>query len=324
MHRRHVLMASAAAALPRPLLAQTGRTWTPPTRMIIPYGAGNITDQVARVLLDVLGQRHGWRVAADNQPGAGGMLGANNLIRAPADGSIFGIVSAAALTIVPHTQRNPRFDPLPELAPVCGVSISSSFLAVNSALPVRSVAELADYARSRPADNPVFYYSPGNATVPHLNLEALRRHMNFPMQHVPYRTSAAGNTDLLANRVQVTMDSFSITLPHMQSGVLRPLAYNGTERHPLMPEVPTFAEAVPGLRLVNSWQALFFPRATPAAVVERAAVDLLDAVGSPAFVEKLPVGVSPFPHGPAELAQRATEEKERIGKLVEAIGLTPD
>jgi tripartite-type tricarboxylate transporter receptor subunit TctC len=110
----------------------------------------------------------------------------------------------------------------------------------------------------------------------------------------------------------------------MQSGVLRPLAFNGTARHPLMPDVPTFAEAAPGLQLVNSWQGLFFPRGTPQPIVDRAAEDLLDTVNAAAFVERLPVGVSPFPHGPAELTTRAREEKERVGQLVAAIGLTPD
>jgi len=324
MLRRSVLMAGAATALPRAAPAQPARAWSPPTRMIIPYGPGNTTDQVARVLVELLGQRHGWRLAADNQPGVGGMLGTNSLIRAPADGSIVGIVASAALTIVPHTQRNPRFDPLPDLAPIGGVSLSSSFLAVNASLPVRSVTELVAYARSRPADSPVFYYSPGNATVPHLNLEALRRHLDFPMQHVPYRTSAAGNTDLLANRVQVTMDGFSVTQPHIQSGALRPLAYNGAERHPLLPDVPTIAEAAPGLRLVNSWQSLFFPRGTPQPIVERAAEDLLDTVTSRAFVEKLPIGIAAFPQNPAELTARAREERERIGRLVAEIGLTAD
>ncbi|MGG5808723.1 Bug family tripartite tricarboxylate transporter substrate binding protein [Falsiroseomonas sp. CW058] len=325
MRRRHLLF---AAALPAPALAQrpdqAGRPWSPPTRMVIPYGAGNITDQVARVLIDVLGQRHGWRIAADNQPGAGGMLGANNLIRAPADGSVCGVVAAAALTILPHIQRNPRFDPFPELAPVTGLAISSSFLAVHASLPVRTLAELAAHARARPADNPVFYYSPGNATVPHLNLEALRRALDFPMQHVPYRTSQAGNTDLLANRVQVTMDSFSITLPHIQAGTLRPLAFNGAQRHPLLPEVPTMAEAAPGVQLMNAWMAVFFPRATPAATVDRAAEDLLDAVNSPAFAERLPVGTSPFALGPTELAERVRSEGARIGRLIAEIGLTPD
>jgi tripartite-type tricarboxylate transporter receptor subunit TctC len=322
--RRRPLLLSAFAALPCPAFAQAPRGFSPPTRMIIGYGAGNITDQVARVLLDVVGQRHGWRTAAENLPGAGGMLGANNLIRAPADGSICGVVAAAALTILPHIQRNPRFDPFPDLQAVTGLAISSSFLAVNAALPVRSVAELAAHCRSRPADNPVFYYSPGNATVPHLNLEALSRGLDFPMQHVPYRTSAAGNTDLLANRVQVTMDSFSITLPHIQSGALRPLAYNGTERHPLLPEVPTMAEAAPGVELMNAWMAVFFPKATPAATVDRAAADILDSVRSPAFAEKLPIGTAPFALGPAELADRVRSEGARIGRLIAAIGLTPD
>jgi tripartite-type tricarboxylate transporter receptor subunit TctC len=321
MHRRPLL--AALAALPLPALAQT-RPWSPPARMIIPYGAGNISDQVARVLLDVVGQRHGWRSAADNQPGAGGMLGTNALIRAPADGSVCGVVAAAALTILPHIQRNPRFDPFPELAPVTGLAISSSFLAVNAQLPVRSLAELASYARSRSANDPIFYYSPGNATVPHLNLEALARGLDFPMTHVPYRTSQAGNTDLLANRVQVTMDSFSITLPHIQAGTLRALAFNGPQRHPLLPDVPTMAEAAPGLELMNSWVAVFFPRATPAPVVDRAAQDLLESVNSPAFVEKLPIGTSPFALGPAELGARVESEKARIGRLIAAIGLQAD
>lgn len=322
--RRRPLLLTALATLPCPAFAQPARAWSPPTRMIIGYGAGNITDQVARVLLDVIGQRHGWRTAAENLPGAGGMLGANNLIRAPADGSVCGVVAAAALTILPHIQRNPRFDPFPDLQAVTGLAISSSFLAVNAALPVRSLADLVAYARSRPADSPVFYYSPGNATVPHLNLEALSRGLDFPMQHVPYRTSAAGNTDLLANRVQVTMDSFSITLPHIQSGVLRPLAFNGTERHPLLPEVPTMAEAAPGIQLMNAWMAVFFPKATPATTVDRAAADILDAVRSPAFAEKLPIGTSPFALGPAELADRVRSEGARIGRLIADIGLTPD
>ncbi|WP_270934950.1 Bug family tripartite tricarboxylate transporter substrate binding protein [Falsiroseomonas oryzae] len=323
MRRRHVLTAGAAL-LARPALAQTARAWAPPTRMIIPYGAGNISDQVARVLIEAVGQRHGWRLAADNQPGAGGMLGTNALIRAPADGTVCGVVAAAALTILPHIQKNPRFDPFPELAPVTGLAISSSFLAVNAQLPVRSLAELAAYARARPADNPVFYYSPGNATVPHLNLEALSRGLDFPMQHVPYRTSQAGNTDLLANRVQVTLDSFSITLPHIQAGTLRALAYNGTERHPLLPEVPTMAEAAPGVQLVNTWVAVFFPRATPATVVDRAAHDLQDTVRSPAFLDRLPIGTAPFPLGPAELAERVRSDSARVGQLVAAIGLKAD
>jgi tripartite-type tricarboxylate transporter receptor subunit TctC len=320
MRRRHIV-AGLAATLPHPLLAQGTRPWSPPARMIIPYGAGNITDVVARVLLDVLGQRHGWRSAADNQPGAGGMMGANNLIRAPADGTVFGVVSAAALTILPHIQR-PRFDPFPELQPITGLTISRSFLAVNAQVPARSLDELVTYARSRPKDDPLNYPSPGAGTVPHINLVALSHALDFPLQHVPYRTSAAGNTDLLANRVQVTMDSFALTLSHMRAGTLRPIAFNGPQRHPLLPDVPTFAEVAPTVELTNSWQGLFFPKGTPPSALTRAAEELQDTVNYSAFIERLPAGASPFALPPAELARQVATESERIGRLAAAINLT--
>ena len=288
--------------------------------MIIPYGAGNITDVVARVLLDVIGPLHGWRSVADNQPGAGGMLGAKALIRAPADGSVFGVVAAAALTILPHLQR-PRFDPFPDLAPISGLTISYSFLAVNAAVPARTLDDLVRYARSRPQDDPLNYPSPGAGTVPHINLVALSQALDVPLQHVPYRTSAAGNTDLLANRVQVTMDSFTLTLEHMRTGRLTPIAFNGPRRHPLLPEVPTFAEVAPGVELTNSWQGVFFPKGTPQAVLDRAATDVRDAIATPAFAERLPPGAAPFPLTPEELARQVAAESARIGRLAAALDL---
>jgi tripartite-type tricarboxylate transporter receptor subunit TctC len=305
------------------VVAIAPRGWTPPTRMIIPYGAGNITDVVARVLLDELTGKKGWRTAADNQPGAGGLMGANNLIRATPDGSVFGVVAAAALTILPHVQK-PRFDPFPELSAVTGLTISNSFLAVNGQLPVHSLDELVAYARSRPKDQPLFYPSPGIATVPHINLEQLCHTLDFPMQHVPYRTSAAGNADLLAGRVQVTMDSFSLTMTHMQRGTLRPLAFNGPARHPLLPQIPTFTEIAPQVELTNSWQGLFFPKGLPPAVLARATEDLLDVVNSADFAAKLPPGATPMPLPPDQLAARVTDESQRIGRLVAAIGLSLD
>ncbi|WP_431280721.1 Bug family tripartite tricarboxylate transporter substrate binding protein [Humitalea sp. 24SJ18S-53] len=326
MHRRDALLLPAAllgGTIGR-ARAQGSRVAPPPSRFIVPYGAGNITDQVARVLAEAMVPRWGGRMVVDNQPGAGGMLGLLNLTRAPADGSTFAMISVAALAISPHLQKPARYDPFTDLSPICGVSVSSSFLCVNAALPVHSLAELVAYARARPESDPIFYYSPGNATVPHLNLENLRRSLDFPMQHVPYRTSAAGNTDLLANRVQVTIDSFSITLPHMQSGALRPLAYNAPNRHPDFPDVPTFAEAAPGVAMLNAWQALFFPRGTAAPVVEAAARDVIATIDTPAFAAKLPIGTQPFVLGPQELAAYMRADSERLGRLVADIGLQQD
>jgi tripartite-type tricarboxylate transporter receptor subunit TctC len=158
--------------------------------------------------------------------------------------------------------------------------------------------------------------------VPHINLVALSHALDFPLQHVPYRTSAAGNTDLLANRVQVTMDSFALTLEHMRSGRLTPIAFNGPRRHPLLPSVPTFAEVAPGVELTNSWQGLFFPKGTPAAVLDRASEELRETVAAPEFVARLPPGAAPLALPPDELARQVATESARIGRLAAAINLT--
>lgn len=323
IQRRPLLLASVAAAGAIGTARAQGRGG--PMKLIVPYGAGNITDQVARVFVDAHAARSGRQLVVDNQPGAGGMLGVMDLIRSRTDGSTLGMVSVAALAIAPHAARDQvHYDPFTDLVPVAGVSVSSAFLAVNASLPVHSLAELAAYARSRPADSPVFYCSPGNATVPHLNLETVSRTLGLTMQHVPYRTSAAANTDLLANRVQVTMDSASITVPHMKAGTLRPLAYNGLRRSPDFPDVPTFREAMPQVQMLNAWSALFFPKNTPAPVVQAAATEIATTVNDPGFAERLPLGVSPFPLNDAELTQQIRADNERLGKLIAAIGLKQD
>lgn len=294
-------------------------------KMIVPYGAGNITDQVGRVFLDRHTARTGQSFVIENQPAAGGTLGAFNIAHSPADGSVMGMISAAALTIAPHANKQAvRYDPVTDFMPVCGAYLSSTYLAVNATLPVHTLAELVAYAKSRPADNAVFYCSPGNATVPHLNIETLCRTLGFTMQHVPYRTSAAANTDLLANRVQVTMDSASITVPHMQAGKLRPLAYSGPTRSAEFPEVPTFREAAPDARMLNAWSAFFFPKGTPPAIVGRTVETFQATAADPAFVAKLPLGASPLILTPAGLTDRIRSENERLASLIATLGLTQD
>ncbi len=295
------------------------------TKMIVPYGAGNISDQVARVFLDRQAARSGQQFVVENQPAAGGTLGAFNIAQSPADGSVMGMVAAAALTIAPHANKQAvRYDPVTDFAPVCGAYLSSTYLAVNATLPVHTLAELVAYAKARLADNPLFYCSPGNATVPHLNIETICRAFGFTMQHVPYRTSAAANTDLLANRVQVTMDSASITVPHMQTGRLRPLAYSGPARTAEFPDVPTFREAAPDAQMLNAWAAFFFPRRTPPAIVGRTAESFQATAADPAFAARLPLGATPLLLTPAGLTDRIRSENERLGALIAALGLTQD
>jgi tripartite-type tricarboxylate transporter receptor subunit TctC len=316
-------LALGGLAAPAGLRAQG---WQPAraVRLITPYGAGNVADQVARLLAEELSRRWGQRVVVDNQPGAGGALGVAQVARAPADGSVLGFIAVAALVIIPHMMKTRAYDPLEDLLPIGGVSVSRSAIAVHPGLPVRTLPELVAHARGRPAGDPLAYYSAGNGTVPHLGIEQMRRVLDFPALHVPYRTSGAGLSDLLAGRVQLTMDAASVTLPHIESGALRGLAWNGPVRNPSIPTVPTLAEAMPGLVLMNAWQGLYGPRGLAPEIVERCARDVAAVLAAPGFAARMPGGAEPFPNGPAELRALLRMQHAELGRLVAEIGLEQD
>ena len=324
MRRRRFLTLPLAALLPGLARAQADGWPVRPVRLITPYGAGNVADHVARLLAEHLSTRWNQRVVVDNVPGAGGTIGASQIIRAAPDGHTLGLVAVAALGIVPHMTKATPYDPLRDLAPIAGVTASRGFVAVRSSLPVRSISELVAYAKTRPADRPLLYSSAGNGTIPHLNGEILRRALDFPAQHIPFRSSAAGVVEILAGRLDMTLDATSVTLPHIQAGTLRALAYNGPRRHPLLPDVPTVTETSPGLTLPNAWQSLFGPRALAPDLIARIARDIATALATPAFVDRLPPGTEPFIAGPKELAEQLRTDHERFGRLVAEIGLRGD
>lgn len=322
-NRRGILALGAGLSGTRGAFAQG---WQParPVRLITPYGPGNVADQVARLLAEELARRWGQRVVVDNQPGAGGALGAAQIARAPADGTVLGFLAVAALVIIPHMLRTRTYDPLEDITPIAGASVSRSAVAVWPGLPARSMAELAAHARSRPEGDPLTYYSAGNGTVPHLGMEQIRRALGFRAQHVPYRTSGAGLADLLAGRVQMTMDASSVTLPHIQSGALRALAWNGPARNPTIPNVPTLAEAAPGLSVMNAWQGLYGPRGLPAEIVAACAHDVAAVLAQPGFAERMPGGAEPLRAGPEELRATLRAQHAELGRLVAEIGLEQD
>jgi tripartite-type tricarboxylate transporter receptor subunit TctC len=319
-HRRTVLATAAALALPGRLAAQG--TWpNRPVRFIVPYGAGNLADHVARVLADDLSQRWGQRVVADNQPGAGGAIGVAQIARAAPDGYTLGLVAMAALVITPHMARAP-YDPLRDLTPVAGVTVASGTLTLRADLGLRTLPDFVAAARARPASDPFFYYSAGNGTVPHLNMEILSRALDFPAQHVPYRTSAAGLADLLAGRVQATMDSFNVVLPAIRAGTLTAVVATPRARLPELPEVPSIAEVAPQVDFAHAWQAVFGPAGLPPEIIARVAADTRAALARPDFAARLPAGAGLFDLGPEALADQMRRDHARFGALVAELGLS--
>lgn len=316
--RRSLLAGAAVSAAPRIVLAQ-GEWPNKPVRMIVPYGAGNLADHVARLLADALQQRWGQRVVADNQPGAGGAIGVQQIARATPDGYTVGLVAMAALVITPHITRAP-YDPLHDLTPVAGVTVASGALTVRSELGVTTLPDFVSAARARPAGDPFFYYSAGNGTVPHLNFEILRRTLDFPAQHVPYRTSAAGLADLLAGRVQATMDSFSVVLPAIRAGTLRAVVA-ARRRLPQIPDAPAMPEVAPQVDLAHAWQAVLAPAGLPDEITQRIAADTKATLADPAFAARLPPGAELFDLGPQELTAQMQRDHARFATLVAELGL---
>lgn len=190
MKRRALL----GAALALPAHAFPDR----PVRLLVPYGAGNVTDLCGRALADALSAAWPQRVVVQNLPGAGGTLGVAAAARAAPDGHTLVLSAMAAVTVAPHLQPLP-YDPLVDLAPLGLVAVTRGALAVHPALAATTLAELAAEARARP----LFYYSAGPGTLPHLNMELVNQALRTHIEHVPYRTSAAGLADLLAGRVQL-------------------------------------------------------------------------------------------------------------------------
>jgi tripartite-type tricarboxylate transporter receptor subunit TctC len=319
LSRRLLLAGSAVLAAPRSAAAQG--TWpTKPVRMVVPYGAGNLADHVARVLAEDLQRRWGQRVIADNQPGAGGAIGVAQIARAAPDGYTIGLVAMAALVITPHMTRAP-YDPLSDLTPVAGVTVASGALTLRPGLGIDTLPDFVAAARARPAGDPFFYYSAGNGTVPHLNFEILRRTLDFPAQHVPYRTSAAGLADLLAGRVQATMDSFSVVLPAIRAGTLRAVVATPRTRLRELPEVPSIAEVAPQVQFAHAWQAVMAPAGLPPEITARIAADTKAALAVPGFAARMPAGAGLFDLGPDDLAAHMRRDHARFGALVAELGL---
>ncbi|MCX7371050.1 MAG: tripartite tricarboxylate transporter substrate binding protein [Alphaproteobacteria bacterium] len=307
------------AALATPALAQS---WPArPVRLIIPYGAGNLADSIGRQLGEALAARWGQVVVPENQPGAGGALGVAQLARAPADGYTLAFIAMAALTVTPHLARAP-YDPNTDLTPLGGVSVSSGYLAVHPALGVRDMPGFLALARARSvAGDPLFYYSAGSGTVPHLNVEIMARHYGFTAQHVPYRSSAAGLADLVGGRVHFTMDSSSVSLPMIQAGRLVAIATSANTRIPATPDVPLMADVAADLPLVAAWQGLFAPRGIPPEIAVRIGADVAALVADRGFTGRYVVGTDPFPLSPGELAARMRREHAALGQLVATLGL---
>ncbi|HWL83248.1 MAG TPA: tripartite tricarboxylate transporter substrate binding protein [Roseomonas sp.] len=270
LHRRDFLALGAALAAPAilPGAARAQGSWPDqPVRLVVPFSAGGPTDIPARLIADELSKALPQRVIVENRTGAGTVVGADAVAKAPKDGSTFlytTIAQAAIRAIYPSLP----FDPVKDFTPVALTGVIPMLLMVNKDVPVKNLQELIALFKKNPGEYD--YASTGSGAALHLATELfLKQAGGLKVNHVPYRGSAAAMPDLLNGTVAMMLDVANSALPFVQKGEVKGLAISSDKRLPQLPEIPTFNEAgVPGYE-AYTWHMVLAPAGTPDAIVQR-------------------------------------------------------
>lgn len=285
-----------------------------PIRFIVPFAPGGSTDLVARALAAPLGEALGQPLVVDNRGGAGGVIGAELVAKAPADGYTLMLGSPGPLTINPNLQRV-TYDPLRDFAPIALATVSPFTLVVHPSLPAHSVKALIALAKEKPGA--LNYGSAGNGSVGHFSSEQFKALAGVDIVHVPYKGAGPAVADLVAGRLHLMFENLPTVLPHVRAGRLRLLAVGTKTRSTLVPEYPTVAEAgVPGYESSTAFGVLA-PANTRAAIIGRLNGVIVRALKSGELRERLSgLGLEAVGSSPEQYAAHLKEELEKYGRLV--------
>ncbi len=238
---------------------------TKPVRLIIPFPPGGSNDVVGRVIATQLGERLGKQVVVDNRAGAGGVVGTELAANAPKDGYTLLVISIAH-AVNPWLYKLP-YDPIKGFAPISILASGPNVVAVNPTLPVHSIKDLIALAKQKPGE--LQYASAGIGSFQHLGGELFKLEAGVNMLHVPFKGGGPAMIDVIGGHTKLLFSSLVQTTPHIRSGKLRAIGVGSVKRNPVLPEVPTVAEAgVPSYEAVN-WWGIVAPAGTPAPIIER-------------------------------------------------------
>ena len=287
-----------------------------PVRLVLPFPAGGATDLVVRVIAQRVSRGTGQQFIVDNKSGAGGTIGTAEAAKAAADGYTLLLTTSSTHAISPHLMPRLSYDAVKDFTPIAHLADAASVLLVTQSLPVKTVAELIDYAKKHPGQ--LNYASSGNGTIVHLTTEAFKAQAGVFMTHVPYKGTALAIPDVISGSVQVLIDSIPTGMPHVKTGRLRALAVTGDKRSALAPELPTVAEAgLPGFSSIT-WFGLYAPRNLKPELVARVHDAFEKAAQAPEVVESLAkLGVEPAPSGsPAQFAAMVSADSQRWARII--------
>lgn len=295
--------------------------------MVVPQAPGGTNDIVGRMVSQKLSEVLGAPVAVENRPGAGGNIGTASVTKAPKDGYTLLMTISSAQAINPALYKNTGFDPVRDFRPISLIGEVPNVLLVHPSFPAKSLAELLAVVKAKPQH--YAYASAGNGTLNHLLGEMLNSMANVNMQHVPYKGVAPALNDVLGGQLPIMFGSLPSVIAHIKAGRLRALAVSGPTRSPVLPDVPTIAETVPGYS-GTLWIGLFAPAGVPADVLATLQAGMAKSLASKDLRDKLEqqgvelAASADKPVTPERFASILSQDLDKWARVVKQSGASVD
>ena len=289
-----------------------------PVRLVVPYAAGGPVDIVGRIVGQRLSEAFHQQVIVDNRAGGGGNIALEIVARAAPDGYTLLMGANGVIAINPSLYKSMPVDTQKDFAPISMVASSPMILVAHPSVAAGSVKDLIALAKARPGA--MNYASSGSGSTAHLSSELFKSMARINMVHVPYKGAGPALTDLVGGQVQIMFTGVSSTLPFVKSGKLKALAVSSEKRLPLLPDMPTVAESLPGYEVLT-WYGVFAPAATPRAILDRVHTTLVEIFATPDAKARLAaLGADAQTNTPQEFTQAVARETAKWARIVKESG----
>lgn len=296
---------------------------TKPVRIVVPFTPGGTADFLARLVGDALQKSTGQAFVIDSKTGAGGTIGAGEVVRSAADGYTLLLATSSTHSVAPAVRKDLPYNTITDFTPIALLAEANNVLLVSPSLGIKNLSELVALARQKP--DALNYSTGGTGTQSHLAFEFLKVQAGIELTHVPYKGTGASISDLIGGTVQMTWDSLPTGLPHVKAGRALGLAVSGTSRSPLAPDIPSAGEIIKGFSN-TTWYGVYGPRSMQPELTLRINQEINKVLQGAEVAAKFQtsLGSAPVKSTPAEFAAVVTAERDRWTRLIRDRGIKLD